>query len=264
MKSKSNNKKLIIHIHGMGGNFYWNQFIHPIKNKLKKSNYDFLTINTRGHGYITKVYKNGKKKTMGVAHEKFKESIFDIEGAIKLGTKLGYKEFILSGHSTGCQKSIYYQAKKQNKKVKALLLLAPGDDYNIDKKEKGKNFAKSVRYAKKLVKNGKENEILPPHISKYSAKRYLSFANKTQIEGQLLNYSGELKLFSKIKIPILAVFGENDEYLTESAQDSFAKLREKTKSEFLETVIIPKTNHGFKGKEKQLAKIILDFVTLFG
>jgi alpha-beta hydrolase superfamily lysophospholipase len=260
MKSKNQNKKLIIHIHGMGGNFYWNTFIQPIYDILQKSNYDFLTINTRGNGYITRVYQNKKKTTIGVAHEKFEESIYDIQGAINLGTKLGYKEFILSGHSTGCQKVIYYQAKKQNKKVKGLLILAPGDDYSIEKQEKGKDFTKAVQYAKKLVKLGKGDQILPPHISKYSAKRFLSFADSKNTESKLLNYSGELKLFSKVKEPMLAVFGSEDEYLVGTASNSLAKLREKTNSNFLETIIVPKANHGFKGKEKKLAKLIFDFI----
>ena len=261
MKSKPKNKKLIIHIHGMGGNFYYNTFIKPINDTLQKSNYDLFTINTRGNGYITKFYQGTKKKYIGVAHEKLEECIYDIEGAMKFAKKLGYNEFILSGHSTGCQKMIYYQSKKQNKKVKAILLLAPGDDYAIDQKEKGKDFTKAVNYAKNQVKKGKGNEILPPWISKYSAKRYLEFADPKNTESQLLAYSGKLKHFSNIKTPILAVFGEKDEFLVGTAQDAFEVLRNKTNSEFLETRIIKDTNHGFKKKEKLLAKVIIDFLT---
>jgi alpha-beta hydrolase superfamily lysophospholipase len=260
MKSKPKNKTLIIHIHGMGGNFYWNTFIQPIANTLKGSKYDLFTINTRGNGYITKFYQGKNKKYIGVAHEKIEESIFDVQGAINFAKKLGYTEFVLSGHSTGCQKMIYYQSKKQNKNVKAVILLAPGDDYSIDKKEKGKNFTKAVNFAKKQVQKGKGDEILPAWISKYSAKRYLSFADSTNTESQLLNYNGDLKHFSKIKAPVLAVFGNNDEYLETTAQAAFEKLREKTNSEFLETIIIKNTNHGFKKKESELAKTILEFL----
>ena len=45
-------KRIVIHVHGMAGNFYENTFIEPIALKCEESNIDFLCFNNRGHDYI--------------------------------------------------------------------------------------------------------------------------------------------------------------------------------------------------------------------
>jgi alpha-beta hydrolase superfamily lysophospholipase len=257
-KSRPKNKKLIIHLHGMTGDFFRGFFLPTWIRKLNGTKYDLFSINTRGYGLITKFYCGKEKKLIGTAHEKIEETIYDIDAAIKTGKKLGYKEFILAGHSTGCQKVTYYQSKKKNKKVKALLLLSPCDDYNLEKVRI--DYQKALHIAKKMVANGKGNDILPKEISNYSAKSYLSFADPKNVEAQLFNYSGKLKHFSNIKVPILALFGGKDAFADKNAKEMLEVLRKKTKSKLFVTSIIPNAIHVYSGKEKEVAKVIADFL----
>ena len=261
-KGKHKNNKLIIHLHGMTGNFYGGEMTQELINGFTNTNFDILSINNRGHEITSRIYSKKNKMLAGTAFEIFEDCIKDIDGAIKIGKKLGYKKFILSGHSTGCQKVTYYQSKKINNGVIALILLAPADDYTSTKIGLGKRFDKSVEIAKKLVAKGEGDKLLPIWISRYSAKRYLSYTDSKNTESQLFNYNGRLKHFSNIQVPILAVFGENDKYLTGPAKETFLKLKKVTKSILLETIIIKNTDHPFRQKEKELVNTIKQFLKL--
>lgn len=260
-KSRPNNNKIIIHEPGMCSNFFAGAISNDYMNYLKGTEYDFFSTNNRGFGLITKFYEKDKKILLGTAHEKFEECIFDIDGAILAATKLGYKEIILSGQSTGCQKIIYYQSKKKNKKVKALILLAPADDYNLTIKQLGKKFHKAVSIANNMVKQGKGSELAPTWISKYSAKRFLSIANPKQTEAEVLNYTGKLKTFAKVTIPIIAIVGTEEEYASnKTPKEMLEILSLKTNSTNFEAQLIEGANHGFSGKEKITLTKILQFL----
>lgn len=259
-KSSKKNKNLIIHLHGMGGNFYEGKLTQTILKNISKK-YDILTINTRGHGLVNKIY--GKKKILGgTANEKFVDCVYDIEGAINFAKKNGYKKFIISGHSTGCQKASYFQSKKQNKDVLGVILLSPSSDYELATKQK--NYLKYFKLAQKMIKEGKGNYVLQIPKNNYTTRRWLSFSNPKNTEAQLFNYNGKLYHFSKIKVPILVSFGEFDYFGKGfNANKSLEVLRKKTNSKILMTQIIDNTDHCYKNKEKELIKKINTFLELF-
>ena len=263
-RSKKKSKKLIIHVHGMTGDFCRGNLTKALSNGLGKTNYDFFSINTRGAGIVTKFYGKKQKKVIGTAYEKIEECIYDIDGAIKAGKKMGYTKFVLSGHSTGCQKVAYYQGKKNNRLIESVLLLSPCDDYNMAKNERAaKEYQKYLRLAKKMVKAKKGDEVFSVANTTYSVKRWLSFADPKNVEAQVFNYDGRLNYFSKIKKPILTTFGSKDYFADHNAHESLEILRKKTNSEFLETVIISNAEHNYMGHEAELVKIIREFLKLF-
>lgn len=257
----SDNSTLIIHIHGMSGNFYGGKINKLFLNEISKD-FDVLAINTRGHGLTEKIRGKKKKVLGGTSNEIFTDTIYDIEGAIKFAKKLGYKNIILSGHSTGCQKITYYQAKKQNKIIKAFLLLSPCDDYGLTKKQK--HYKKYFNLAKKMMKSKKANEVLKIPNNTFTAKRWLSIADPKNEEAKVFNYESNLNYFSKIKEPIFVSFGSKD-YFGKSlnAKKTLNILKNKTSSSIFETVIIPNADHMYKGKEKELKERIEEFLKLF-
>src|SRR3989344_9460233 len=152
-------KTCVVHVHGMIDNCTGLGLVDNLMSAAIKNNFSFFTFNNRGMGTIT-VFQRLKEhliyRTIGTSFENFKDSIFDIHAAIKMLQTYGYKNFILSGHSTGCQKIAYYQSRKQSKAVKGLILLAPADDLNCQKKELGKRkFNETLKIARDLVMKGK-------------------------------------------------------------------------------------------------------------
>lgn len=252
---------LIIHIHGMGGNFYGGKINKLFLNEISEK-FDVLTINTRGHGVVSRIRGKKKRLMSGTSHEKFKDTLKDIEGAIRFAKKLGYKKIILSGHSTGCQKITYFQSKKQKRIVKGIILLSPCDDYGLKKKEK--HYKKYFSLAKRMIKSGKANEILKIPKNTFSAKRWLSIADPTKTEAKIFNYEGNLNYFRKVKEPIFVSFGTKDYFgKGYNAKKTLKVLKEKTGSRILEAVIINGADHMYKGKEDELKEKIEEFLEFF-
>ena len=256
------NRRVVIFVHGMNGSFYGSTLVSSLAAGIKGLGTDFMTIGTRGSHYVNGIRKaNGTKIVKGGAYEKFVDCVKDIEGAVKKAGEYGYREIILAGHSTGCQKITYYQAVKKDKRVKALLLLAPADDYNIELATKGRTKLKrAVRLAQDMKKVGCGDYFLPRQISLSSAARYLSIADLKNVEANVFNYTSDLKYFSQVKTPIFAAFGTREIKCGRSSRQMLDILEAKTNARLFEKKLVVGANHGFRGKETSLLQGIRSFL----
>jgi pimeloyl-ACP methyl ester carboxylesterase len=173
---------------------------------------------------------------------------------------MGFSRFVLCGHSTGCQKAIYYQYRAQDRRVAGLVLLGPADDYNGYKKEFGKDFEKILAKCKKLIKDGKGNTQLP-EASFFSASRMASLIDQKNVEARLLDYNGKLAEFGKIRIPILAVFGSEEEHRLMPVKKYLEILDAKSNSRRYSGLVIYGANHGFYWKEDELLEGINKWIS---
>lgn len=103
-KPEEKSKKIVIHVHGLCGNFYENRFIDILAKTYTNKGYSFLTFNNRGTNYVSELLKGDDCEIIGGCYERFKDCILDIEGVIKYAKENGYNEIILEGHSYGCNK----------------------------------------------------------------------------------------------------------------------------------------------------------------
>ena len=141
-------KRLLVFLHGMGGNFFRSTFKKQAMLQGPRNGWDVLSFNNRG--------------ALGaVVNERFSHCMQDIDGALAFGRARGYREFVLLGHSTGCQKATYYQARRQCRSIRAIVLAAPADDVAIFRRELGKRHAHWLRHARKLVACGQGDTLLP-------------------------------------------------------------------------------------------------------
>ncbi len=255
----------IVHVHGMESNFYQMHLPFEIAKGLNKKGIAFFSINTRGHGEVSSVrtkYGKGKRKwrAAGTRIEKFEDCIYDIDGAIEELKKLGFRKFILSGHSTGCQKVTYYQYRKNGRKISGLVLLAPADDYNDERRQLGNKFVRVVKMCKAMVRNGKGNETAKGIPEGFSARRFLSVADLKNVEARLFNYDGNLREFSKVKIPVLAVFGSREQYRLKPVKKYMQILERKTGSRMFDYAIINGARHSFEKHEDETVSAVSAFV----
>ncbi len=249
-------KACIVFLHGMTGNMGMTPMKLAIAKASAKLGVSFFSINTRGHDIVSRVKKGKKYIIAGTSFERFEDSVKDIGGAISTLKKLGYKKFILIGHSTGSQKILYYQWKKKNRDVLGMVFIGPGDDYHITKKELGRKFNSAVLTAKKMMKDRQADKPLQYSWQGFSARRFLSVADTKNVEARLFNYGGPLREFSAIKLPILAVLGSKEEWLWTPAKNYAKLLAKKASSMQFDSSIIDGANHGMYGKEAELAKVV--------
>jgi len=244
-------KTCIIHIHGMTDNFVGLSLVDSIMGAAISNGISFFTINTRGMGSITAFHRLRHHiiaRTIGTSFENFKECVFDIHAAIRVLRARGYRKFILSGHSTGCQKVAYYQARKNARNVKGIILLGPADDTNYQVKRLGRRaFNAHLEVARKLVRSGKGKEILPFEVEPtyFCAKRYYEIYRPGSIEGNLFNYEGSMKMVSKIKVPVLSLFGEKEEFAAMSVKKMLRILGQKFTHPYSKEIMVKSADHCF-------------------
>ena len=272
-------RRVAIHLHGNGSSsvFYHDDKRDEQVETLNKKGVSFLLFNNRGAHYIKKldVIKRGKKerKRFGMAYEKIKDCIKDIDGAISYLGELGYQKFYLIGESTGANKICVYHYYKPRNKVSKYVLLGGGDDTGIYYDILGKKrFFRLLKESKEKIKKKKGEEIitelLPDDIFSYMGfydianpdGDYNVFPFLETIKNAKLSKKPLFRHFKSINKPTLIVYGEKDEYVWGDVLKIIDILK-KQKPEF-EYKIIKKADHGFSENQKELSRIISNWLNL--
>ncbi len=251
-----------IYVHGMNGNFYSGKMIEGLAKAFVGSGMGFLSINTRGHdaASMLSMAKGAKKWQMGGTDlERFEDSVLDIDGAIKAAKTMGFRRFVLIGHSTGCQKATYFQYRKKSGNVAALILLAPADDYGLQAKRHGKRFSATVKQCRRYLRTRRGNEIGGKSTSFFSPRRFLSVADLAYAEARLFNYNGPLSEFGSIKTPICALFGSKEEYALMPVGKYISILEKRSSSRLFAGRVINGAGHSFEGYEAETASSVVKF-----
>ena len=94
-------QRTLIHTHGTGGNFFWNDFYPNIANACHSSGVSFLAVNSRGSGIVE--LEKGSPGA-GISLEIFEDCLKDIDAWIEFAISQGSKSVVLEGHSFGIGK----------------------------------------------------------------------------------------------------------------------------------------------------------------
>lgn len=257
-------KTVFIFIHGLGGSLFSQM---KLADNLVSKNNSVIVFNNRGFGTInrikkinTKCSKDYKKVTIGFAHEVFTDCVDDIDGAVNHALKIGAKEIILVGHSTGCQKSIYYLYKRQKTKVSKAVLLAPMSDFaDMFALTEAKRYKKLIDTAKGMVKNNKSSELMPSNLWPIptDAQRFLSLFLPESIE-EIFSYASGKKprILKSVKKPLLIILAGDDEYKDRPVTEIFSWFKNVLVNKKNEIKIIDKASHNFIGHLFKLERII--------
>lgn len=254
--------KIVIHVHGLNGNFYENRFLDILAKSYTDKNYAFLTFNNRGRDFITELLKGNDFTIIGGSLERFKDCILDIDGVVNWVKEKGYKEIILEGHSYGCNKVLYYYNHKKDDSIKKIVLLAP-----CDIPSEGKKFLSEEEYNKakeestRLVQENKENELIDFSVmanGKIAAGTYFDDFLPNG-ENDFIKYvdgiNGKSEVLNSIGIPTLVIFGDIDEcVLTQPIGVVKAYLKNNLSNCNIQ--IIEGADHSYTGKYEELGKVI--------
>jgi pimeloyl-ACP methyl ester carboxylesterase len=262
-----------IFIHGLSGDMFGRQkILMPLVNSSTMA----LYFNNRGHDNVTSIKRINKNSKGGYeyipagdAHEVFTDCVDDIQGAVNLLKDKGIKDIYLVGHSTGCQKSIYYlsrQGKKQQ--IKGAILLCPMSDYSYAViSEEPAKLKQAVSYSAKLVKQGKPHELLPLNLSSdlLDAQRFLSLYTPDS-EEEVFTYSQPGKIpatLQKVKTPLNVILAENDEYGDRPAGDIKEWFKKSVKTNVSEINIVKNANHDLYEHEIEITNLISKWIKAF-
>jgi len=238
---RATQQRLLVLVHGLGGNYYRSSFKKAFMRLGLEQGWDVLSFNNRGH-------------TTETTDERFSDCVADLDSVLRFGRNHGYRDFGLVGHSTGCQKITYYQAKRQRHDVSGLVLAAPADDRALAQRDLGPRYGYWVQRARNLVASGKGETRMPAVCHGFTARRFLSCSDSRYAEAKVFDYSGPLKQFRKVTTPILAFFGSDEEFACLPVDEMGRVLKEKTNSVRFRYFTVEGANHGFKGCETRTVR----------
>lgn len=258
--------KIIIHVHGMAGNFYENRFLDYMAKTNTDNGWAFLAFNNRGHDFIADFPTEGdeeKYKRGGNFREKFEECLLDIKPWVDLAEEKGFEEIILQGHSLGCVKIAYYQVKVNDKRVSKLIMVSPPDMVGLAEKEG--YHQELMEQSRKMVEEGKGKEILPKLIWDWyylSANTYLDFHTRDNPIDVFNIYDKEKEsILSEIKLPVLAIMGGKDAAATYQPQEDLDIIGNKSKDcPQFDKAVVEGASHSYFAHEQELADLILNWI----
>ncbi len=244
-------------IHGLGGDVF--SQIETIAH-LASNDVQVLFFNNRGHDTITRFKrldasapKGYQSETIGAAHEVFTDCVHDIQGAVNFLEEQGAETIQLTGHSTGCQKTVYYLSQQPSKSVKGATLLCTISDYaSFIATEDEATRIKATDLAKKLVKEGRPHELLPLDVwpEMHDAQRFLSLFTPESTE-EIFSYAVPDKapeILQSVKVPLKIVLAEKDEYADRPASEIAAWFKKMMPEDQIEIEIIEGAGHNLERK----------------
>ena len=261
---ESNRKDIcVICIHGMCGTIIDNYFATVWGKYLSINDIGFIYEHNRGHSIENDIImKDGSLKRCGCMYEIFEDCIYDIDLAIKIAKEKGYKRIILLGHSYGCNKVIYYYYKKHPSILGVILASAP-DMIGSHILAEPNDYKELINEAKQNIDNNEPTKLLHKMIEDYMYMSSQTYYNWFKEDSNLDNLpivknNNKWNQFESIDVPILTFSGSNEEsyYL----QLELLKNKAINCNNF-EYKIIENTGHTYKGKEEDIAKLILEWIS---
>lgn len=266
---KRRTKHVAVYLHGTGGSSVFESGrTNLLGEELAQHGIAYFPFNNRGSGLAKEL--NGKRRG-GMAYERIRECVFDIDGAIRELRRRGFSEVTLIGHSTGANKIAVYDHYKPRNPVKRYVFLAGGDDTGMIYDQLG-----ARRYARALEQgraNRNSDELVPPSVSPnvMSWRGWYDMANPDGdynvfpflevLRNVKLSRRAKFRYLRAVRKPSLVLYGENDQYCYGDVSRCVEILADALgpKPNF-ELVIMKDADHGFKGFEGELVKVIVDWL----
>lgn len=253
---------ILINIHGTGSNFFCEDFENEYATRIPGVGVDTLFTNNRGS------YTLESWQPTGCAQEKFEDCLIDIDTWIEFAINKGYKNIILQGHSLGTEKVTYYMEKGKHKdKVVAVILLGFADSFGCQMKFLKTQKVDPMINALELIKDDRGHELITSihlchaGVLPKTANSYINcFSNGSELSKALpLRQGKDLTYYQNIKVPILGVISDTDEWNEMLGVDTVSLLKNENSNARIET--ISDTDHSFSGKQKELVDIVEDFIS---
>lgn len=243
----------VLFLHGLRG-FALGGGIAAVAHPLARAGMRCLTVNKRNSG---KRYETSD----------FDEIDRDISGAIDWLRDQGCTEIVLWGRSLAATEATYYQGKRNDSNVDAVVLAAPFADirerstkqyFDAVADDPGAAYEEFVTDAKELVAAGRGNELvsLPRPVGDdieyipMTAESFLSYRSPE-------SNCATIDWVEDISVPILLLPHASDRNVTPEEAREIADAS--TRSRLVEVHAV-EADHFFTGAEREVAGVTADFV----
>lgn len=266
---KRRTTRAAIYLHGTGGSsVFESSRTNLLAAEFTAENIAYFPFNNRGATLMK--HLNGKPRG-GMAYERIRECVFDIDGAVRELRRRGYRDLTLIGHSTGANKIAVYDHYKPRNFVKRYVLLAGGDDTGMIYDQLGpRHYAAALARARTLRNS---DALVPPSISPavMSWRAWYDMANPDGdynvfpflevLRGVKLSRRAKFRYVRAIRKPTLILYGDRDQYLFGDVSRCVEIVADAVGPKpNIEIAVLEDADHGFGGREGELARVIIDWL----
>ena len=262
-------ERVAVFLHGTGGSsVFASRRTNLLAGVLTAAGIAFFAFDNRG----SQLVRRAGRKLGGMAFEKIRDCVFDIDGALREVRSRGYREITLIGHSTGANKIAVYDRLKPRNRVKRYVLLAGGDDTGLLYQQLGaQRFAAAIAKARTRIHERRGDELVPRALSSLpmSWRSFYDMANPDgdynvfpfleAMRGVRLSRRPRFRHIKGIRKPTLVLYGEHDEYCYGDVSRCVSILAGVTGPN-VELAILKDADHGFSGKEEELGELIAGWI----
>ena len=255
--------RVALFLHGTGGaSVFTSRRTNLLAEVFTKAGIAFFPFDNRGAHLMRRLGRDFG----GMAYEKIRDCVFDLDGALRELRARGYRDVTLIGHSTGANKVAVYDSMKPRNRVQRYVLLAGGDDTGMLYDQLGpRRFAAALTKARTLSRS---DDFVPRTLSSLPMtwRAFYDMANPNGdynvfpflevMRDVRLSRRPRFRHLRAIRKPTLILYGENDEYCYGDVPRCVAILSEVVGPK-TELAIIADADHGFGGKEQELAELIV-------
>jgi pimeloyl-ACP methyl ester carboxylesterase len=230
----------LLWLHGMAGSIFESGRTNLLAAEFLAHGIAFFPFNNRG----AQVVRRAGDRLGGAAFERIRDCVADIDGAVKELRRRGYRRLYLAGHSTGANKIAVYDRLKPRNHIRRYVLVAGGDDTALvyDKR--------LLARARAMIRARRGGELMPARLLSWRA--YHDMANP---RGYYNVFAPPWRQTKRIGKPSLYIYGDSDEYAPD-----VAALAENVGAN-AEIVVLEDTDHGFTGRESEVARLISEWLT---
>jgi len=243
----------LLMVHGVAMNFYLPP-LPTLGQALADLGYHCFVINTRGHDWIARA--GNLTKFGGAAYETFEQSALDFDGALGFLAELGYRRFILVGHSLGCVKSLLYQGSRQRNDVIGVISCSCPRQFYSARAEEQPEFKALMAKAEALTAANKGDEFLwawtSGSIGIFTARTYVAKYGPHEIN-DVRRDAGRLG-----SPHLIIVGGAEHPFFPRYAQELAAAGGASATYK-----IVPGANHFYTKHEPEVVEILADWLKQF-
>ncbi len=249
----------VVWVHGLTGRFYAPSTV-AIGRHLARRGHVFVAGNNRGHDFGATLSKAGLSKAggdrliAGGAWELFEDSPFDVAAWVELAAGVGGGGVILLGHSLGALKVAYYQARRQDPRVRALVAASPP-------LRAGAWSQGILDEAERMVREGRGRDLLAWDLMDAAAGTLSAQTVLGWVRAGIDVYGERTAdpAIAAVALPILAFYG-TEEARVGKAEDLQTIRRNARLAPRVDTAMVEGSDHNYNGHEAEVADLIADWV----
>jgi hypothetical protein len=263
------NGLLLMHYHGLAGNFYENSFIHHFIRESLHRGISFMSVNSRAHDYLSDAHIGGSLKVLrcGAAHSKLFEIRSDLEAWVRFAVDHGFTSIVLQGHSAGAVSVADYLLHGDMKaNIVAAVFASPTDMVGVQIDIHGKQgFDNLLMEARKLVAEGNPHLIMPDKTFPgyvLDAETYLNLYEPNGL-GDLFDFRTpqRLRMLRSIGRPILCFFGNVNDVCSLPVKTALQNLRNELLPAIETTIsVIEGASHSYRGFETYVTLLVFNWI----